>query len=313
MYAVIDLGSNSFHLLIAQFNGQGFTLVDRCSEKIQLADGLSRDGTLNRAAIDRGLDCLRQFKRILACHPIIDTKVVATQALRQARNAEDFLRPARALGFAIDIISGAREAELIFRGICDPLPDCSGNRLVIDIGGASTEIAIGNDEQIVFAHSLSMGCVSWRDNFFSNGTEYRDGCTKAKQAARDVLASQVATMTALDWGETYASSGSAKMLSKIALANRWTDGEITRACVDRIEESVCHVRHFSEISLKGLKKERQDLLAPGASIMSAIMECLCIDTVQYSPTALREGILSEMSGQRVAYQLPSEDVRLLGT
>lgn len=313
MYAVIDLGSNSFHLLIAQANGRGFTLVDRCSEKIQLADGLSRDGTLNPPAINRGLNCLRLFKRILSRHPIIETRVVATQALRQARNAEEFLRPARALGFNIDIISGVREAELIFRGICDPLPNCSGNRLVIDIGGASTEMAIGCGEDIVFAKSLPMGCVSWRDNFFSDGSEYRDGCMKAKQAARDILAPQIALIKALDWRESYASSGSAKMLSKISRANHWTDGEITRSCVQHIEHAVCHVRHFSEISLKGLKKERQDLLAPGASIMSAIMETLCIDTVQYSPTALREGILSEISGQRVAYQVPSEDVRLLGT
>ncbi len=120
MYAVIDLGSNSFHLLIAEQSAGNFSVVDRCSEKIQLADGLSRNGRLSEAAIDRGLDCLRLFKEILGRHPIQHLHVVATQALRQASNARDFIDKAKLLGFGIQIISGIREAELIFRGVCDP-------------------------------------------------------------------------------------------------------------------------------------------------------------------------------------------------
>jgi exopolyphosphatase/guanosine-5'-triphosphate,3'-diphosphate pyrophosphatase len=312
MYAVIDLGSNSFHLLIAKFTGQGFSVVDRCSEKIQLADGLSREGTLNEAAIDRGLACLRLFKRILARHPIIDTKVVATQALREARNTEQFLRPAKTLGFDIEIISGTREAELVFRGVCDPLPDCGGNCLVIDIGGASTEIAVGNGEML-FAQSLPMGCVSWRDRFFSDGYEYGLRCQQAREAALKVLEPHLSTLANLDWVEVYASSGSAKMLSRIALANGWTDGEITRPCVQQIQDSICHLKDHRDIALKGLKPERQDLLAPGSSIMAALMESLSIDTIQYSSTALREGILGEISGHRVHYRAPDDQVRLLGT
>lgn len=304
MYAVIDLGSNSFHLLIARFNGQGFTIIDRCSEKIQLADGLSRGGTLSESAINRGLNCLRQFKRILADHPILETKVVATQALRQASNAEQFLRPAKMLGFHIEIISGIREAQLVFRGICDPLPKKAKNRLVIDIGGASTEIAVGNNEGILFAQSLPMGCVCWRDRFFSDGFEYGSRCQQAREAAREVLTPHVEALANLEWQEVYASSGSAKMLSRISLANNWTDGRITRACVEQIQDSICHLTDHREINLKGLKSERRDLLAPGSSIMAALMESLAIDSIHYSSTALREGILGEISGHRVAYEVP---------
>ncbi|MCW8196696.1 Ppx/GppA family phosphatase [Proteobacteria bacterium 005FR1] len=312
MYAVIDLGSNSFHLLIAQFTGQGFTIVDRCSEKIQLADGLNREGTLNQAAINRGLNCLRLFKRILARHPVRETKVVATQALRQATNAQQFIQPAKTLGFDIEIISGVREAELILRGICDPLPSCTGNRLVIDIGGASTEIAVGNGDQILFAQSLPMGCVCWRDHFFSDGYEYGMRCQQAREAAREVLQPHLDALAGLEWQEVYASSGSAKMLSRISLANDWTDGKITRACVSQIQDSICHLNDHRQIELNGLKPERRDLLAPGSSIMAALMESLSIDTIHYSSTALREGILGEISGHRVGYQAQG-DVRLLGT
>lgn len=307
MYAVIDLGSNSFHLLIAEHSEGHFSVVDRCSEKIQLADGLTRSGRLTQAAMQRGLDCLCSFKEILARHPIRHLHVVATQALRQATNAGDFIDQARGLGFGVEIISGVREARLIFRGVCDPLPDCEGNRLVIDIGGASTEIAVGNSSSILFAESLSMGCISWRDHFFAGGIEYGQRAIDAKQAARSILKPCVETLTNIGWTESYASSGSAKMLSKIARVNQWTRGDITRESIARIEDALKQVKHPTEITLQGLKPARQDLLAPGSSIMATIMEMLDIDTVSYSSSALREGILADVSKHRVDYRLCERD------
>lgn len=302
MYAIIDLGSNSFHLLIAEQNADHFSVVDRCSEKIQLADGLSRNGRLTQAAIERGVDCLRLFKEILGHHPIRHLHVVATQALRQASNAGDFIEKAQLLGFAIEIISGIREAELIFRGVCDPLPDCGGNRLVIDIGGASTEIAVGNARGILFAQSLAMGCVSWRDHYFAEGIEYGRRGIEAKKAAMSILEPYIQILSDIGWCETYASSGSAKMLSTIGIVNRWTEGEITKDSVARIEAAISQLKHHSDITLQGLKPARQDLLAPGTSIMASIMESLDIDTVIYSSSALREGILADVSRQRVNYR-----------
>lgn len=301
MYAVIDLGSNSFHLLIAEYTGRHFSLVDRCSKKIQLADGLGRDGNLSRAAMERGLECLRLFKEMLVGHPIEQLHVVATQALRQAENSREFLSMAEALGFEVEVIPGVREAELIFRGICDPLPDCASNRLVIDIGGASTEIALGNGPDILFAESLPMGCVSWRDRFFAHAIDYGRRGEAAKEAALAALTPFLERLGNLEWAETYASSGSAKMLSRIALANQWTDGNIQKSSIRNIEEALDRIQNPSDIQLKGLKKERQDLLAPGISIMAALMEALGIEAVFYSPTALREGILGEIAQRRVYF------------
>ncbi|MEX1032209.1 MAG: Ppx/GppA family phosphatase [Cellvibrionaceae bacterium] len=304
MYAVIDLGSNSFHLLIADYSGCGFSVVDRCSKKIQLADGLGLRGLLSQAAIERGISCLQFFKKILSQHPIKQLRVVATQALRQAVNAGDFIDQAAKVGFEIEIISGKKEAELIFRGICDPLPPCQSNRLVIDIGGASTEIAVGNDHDILFAESLHMGCISWRDRFFPDGIEYGRQCAEARQAAYSVLKPLLATLSAFQWNEVYASSGSAKMLATIARLNQWSEGDIRGSSIASIEEAISQVKRHDEISLKGLKQERQDLLAPGMCIMATIIECLNIDRIAYSSTALREGILGEISERRVGYQVP---------
>jgi exopolyphosphatase / guanosine-5'-triphosphate,3'-diphosphate pyrophosphatase len=303
MYAVIDLGSNSFHLLVAEYTGCHFSVIDRCSNKIQLADGLSHSGKLTQAAIERGLDCLRLFKQTLSQHPVRHLHVVATQALRQATNARAFIEPAQALGFNIEIISGTREAELVFRGVCDPLPDCDGNRLVIDIGGASTEIAVGRGRHIVFAQSLPMGCVSWRDRFFAGNIGYSRQSVEAKNAARAILQPLTDTLVELGWCEVYASSGSAKMMSAIAVANQWTRGKITHACINHIEAAFKQVKQCSDIVLPGLDIERRDLLAPGISIMNTIMASLGIDAVTYSSTALREGLLGEVSKRRLDHHL----------
>lgn len=311
MFAVIDLGSNSFHLLIAEITANRLAIVSRCSNKIQLAEGLSQNGRITPAAMERGIHCLRQFKQILSEYPIKQIQVVATQALRQALNAQDFIDLALAEGFNIDIIDGRREAGLIFRGVTDPLLVSEQNRLVIDIGGASTEIAIGNNQQILFAESLTMGCVSWRDRFFKDTVSYRDNGQQAKAAVRSALQPLLDKLTGLSWAEVYASSGSAKMMAHIAYANQWSRGEITQDCIRNIETALANVKHYADIQLDGLDPNRMDLLAPGLSILSTIMEQLNIPTVLYSYTALREGLLSEISQHRVDSQLiPAEETLL---
>lgn len=294
MYAVIDLGSNSFHLLIADCDGQGFSIVDRCSKKIQLAEGLATSGRLSSAAIARGLACLRDFLDLLGQYPVEKLRVVATQAVRQASNADQFLREVKTLGLEVEIISGPREAELIFQGINNSLPSTTENRLIIDIGGASTELAIGSSESIVTAQSLPMGCVAWRDRFFSNGARFSESLQRAKDAARETLQPFLNELARYSWSEVYASSGSAKMIHSIAKANGWSEGPISADVLANIESAIAGIDHHSAIQLPGLKVERQDLLAPGLSIMMALMDALDFDAVNYSKTALREGVLGEM-------------------
>ncbi|GAB1259047.1 hypothetical protein NBRC116494_35490 [Aurantivibrio plasticivorans] len=306
MYAVIDLGSNSFHLLIAEYCNDHFQAVARVSRKIQLAEGLNSSPYLSAPAISRGIECLKEFKSILLQYPIERQRVVATQALREAENASDFVSIANELGFEIDIISGEQEAKLIFTGVNDPLPESSKQRLVIDIGGASTEISLGANSHASFAQSLPMGCVKWRDQFFSKSIQYQTNGVKAQDAARKVLAPIQTQLSKLNWQETYSSSGSSKMLASIAEANGWSDGEITLHCIEQVEEQLSHINSIQELYLPGLNPTRLDLLAPGVAILGSIMRALNIQTIQHSRTALREGVLSELTQCRVDYRLLNE-------
>ena len=306
MYAVIDLGSNSFHLLIAELKQQQIRVVGRCSEKIQLAEGLDRNGELSPAAMERGLQCLRQFQSILAQHPIEKMKVVATEAVRRANNRDFFIKQAHKLGFDIDVISGEQEARWIFKGICGPLPDSNNTRLTIDVGGASTEIALGNDSAIQLTESIAVGCVLWRDQFFSPRLDYANIRESAIDAVHQLLTPVVEKIKKLHWDEVYASSGSAKMLATIGYTNNWSEGNITRNCIRHIEDHLASIESLDQVTIPGLKEQRLDLLAPGLVIMSAIMDALSIDEIYYSPTALREGILAELIQRRVDYQLQQE-------
>ncbi len=310
MYAVIDLGSNSFHLLIAELKDQHISVVGRCSEKIQLAEGLNISGQLSDAAITRGLECLQKFKSILADHPIQQLKIIGTEAMRRATNTEHFTQQAKKFGFDIEVISGKQEASWIFSGVCGPLPNAEKlNRLTIDIGGASTEIALGCFEPDTFksklslVNSTSLGCVSWRDAYFSPILDYKTNHKAAKNAARESLSPVLTKLKNCQWDEVYASSGSAKMLSTIGYVNDWSDGTITRECINKIEKKLKKIKTIEEIDIPGLKKQRIDLLAPGLVIMSTIMDELGLEEIYYSPTALREGILSEMINRRVDYKL----------
>lgn len=303
MFAVIDLGSNSFHLLIANYIDGHFTVVDRHSERVQLAEKLLSTGRLQTQAMERGLQCLRNFRDVIAQYPIEKLSAVATQALRQANNTADFLAGAKTLGFDIEVISGQREAALIYRGICDPLSDTDFNRLVIDIGGASTEIALGCGQTVLVAESFPIGCVSWRDQFFSNPLNYAAQAPAAIDEASQILQPLTDKLTDHNWAEVYASSGSAKMLTNISIANNFSDGTLSPKCLEKIAELLQPLHDTNNLTIEGLKPERYDLLAPGLAIISSIMQCLTIDKVEYSHTALREGILHEISSHRVDYHL----------
>ncbi len=301
MYAVIDLGSNSFHLLIADYRDNQFVVVDRCSEKIQLAEGIAKTGDISKAAMARGINCLRHFLDVIQQHPITQIRAVGTQALRQSNNAHCFIEQAKAMNLDIDIISGEEEAELIFRG--SQVHNPKEARLVIDIGGGSTEIAYGSDSQASFVVSIPVGCVTWRDRYFSCTLDYPNHSLEAKKEAIKIFAPVAEQLSQFRWQRSYASSGSAKMLSSILQSERFTEGEITPNSLQTIERSISKIDEHRNITLRGLKPERQDLLAPGLSIMTAIMNVFDLDCIYYSATALREGILADMTNLPVNYTL----------
>lgn len=303
MFAVIDLGSNSFHLLIADHTDGHFSVIDRHSEKVQLAEKIFQTGILQESAMQRGIDCLTRFKKVVGKYPIQKLSVVATQAMRQAGNADDFQQRAKSVGLDIEIISGPREAALIYRGICDPLPDANFNRLIIDIGGASTEIALGADQNVLVAESNAIGCVSWRDRFFSDSFNYIEQAPAAKAAATEVFSQVRKKLNDYSWQECYASSGTAKMLNRIVIANDFGKGKVTRSYLEKIEQLLSAYTRSEDITIAGLTPERQDLLAPGLCIMLAVMDGLGVESFEFSPTALREGVLREITSHRVDYRL----------
>lgn len=310
MYACLDLGSNSFHLLIARFEQGRMVIVERFSEKVQLGEGVAVNGLLGEAAMRRGLDCLHHFREVIDAHPAQCLWSVGTNALRKADNASVFLQEARLLGFDIEVVSGEKEGALVYAGVSSLLPDDEEPRLVIDIGGGSTEVITGRGSQHHQVLSLPMGCVSWRDRFFSSLTA--GASRKDVDRALDI-AGEVATGILLDAREVlegepqhissvHASSGTAKMLSLIAGAHGEAGGTVSRAGLDRLRRERLLHRLVNDPGwlVPGLKPSRRDLLLPGWTLMRAFMNVFDVPALDYSASALREGMLSTMRTLRVA-------------
>ncbi len=302
MLAALDLGSNSFHMLIAERVNGSFRVVERFSEKVQLGEGVATTGKVCEIAMSRALICLAHFREAIARHPVTAVAAVGTKTFRTASNIAPLLREAEKLGFNIEIIAGEREAELIYSGVSWNLPEDHETRLVIDIGGGSTEFAIGIDRKPVLLRSLDLGCVSWRDRFFASGDIHRDRFKEAMIAAREHIYLRRAELTAVPWERVYASSGTAKMLSAIAREQGYSDGLLTPEVLKKIRDDALAFPKVYQLELPGLKVSRQNVLLPGLAIMTAIMKELDIKSIQHSKTALREGLLLELlkgGGQQI--------------
>ncbi len=294
MLAALDLGSNSFHMLIAERVNGTFRVVERFSEKVQLGEGVATTGNVSDAAMARAMACLDNFRQHIDNHPVSAIGVVGTKTFRTAANIAPLLQYALKLGFDIDIILGIREAELIYRGVAFGLPDDEQQRLVFDIGGGSTEFALGINHKPFLLRSLNVGCVSWRDRFFPEGSTDKDAFKAAVVAAREHIYMCRHELTAVSWKKVYASSGTAKMLFAIAKEMGLSDGVLTLDVLKSIREAALAFDAVDEITLPGLKSSRQSVVLPGLAIMMAVVRELEITKVLHSKTALREGLLLEL-------------------
>lgn len=302
MFACIDLGSNSFHLLIARLENGQHEIVERFSEKVQLGAGLMSNGLIQQDAFERGLECLAHFVSAMDAHPVEHRWAVGTNALRIARNAGDFLKAASELGIDIDVVSGEEEAALVYAGVSSAMSVLPESQLVVDIGGGSTEIVFGHGMQRSAVFSLPIGCVSWRDKWFSElDSEDQAGIEKKLLAAADdarQVFSQVAEQLCEEhWESVRASSGTAKMLSLICSARE--SGEVTPEGVSidtlkALQAEVVRTAIDPEFELPGLKSSRRELVLPGWSVLRGFMEALQVETLEFSPAALREGMLYYM-------------------
>ena len=297
MHACIDLGSNSFHLLIGEWQGGAIKIVERLSEKIQLGENISETGCISPEAFERGIACLHRFAHLMAQYPVQQYWALGTNTFRVAKNADSFVARAAEIGIDISVISGVQEAVLIYAGVITDLPKNDIHRLVIDIGGGSTEIIIGSHHRRLLTDSLSIGSVAWRDCFFSNHRpnfkSLISAMNEGRRAAVKVFASVAPGVARCGWRQAHASSGTVKMLSAICEGLGYGKDIVSLQILEEMK-SLLAKTIVEQGELTGLKEARRDLLLPGWCVLSGLMEAYNVSTVRFSATALREGMLDFM-------------------
>jgi exopolyphosphatase/guanosine-5'-triphosphate,3'-diphosphate pyrophosphatase len=296
--AAIDLGSNSFHLEIARvFNDQVFPL-DTLREPVRLASGLTPDKLLDESTQQRALECLTRFGERLREFPREAVRAVGTNTLRVAKNAPEFLHRAEAaLGFPIEVVAGREEARLIYLGVSNSLPPSSEKRLVIDIGGGSTELIIGSGLQPEKLESLYMGCVSYTLRFFPDGVITKKSLAAAELAARNELQGIIAEFSSAYWHEAIGSSGTARTLAGILQRNDWSDGSITQQGLLSLRNHLLKIGNTSQLDKLGFRADRMQVLPGGFAIMNAVVTELDIPHLSTSSFAMRDGILHDLLGR----------------
>jgi exopolyphosphatase/guanosine-5'-triphosphate,3'-diphosphate pyrophosphatase len=299
--AAIDLGSNSFHLQVGRVEGDQLFYLDAIKEPVRLAGGLNANKRLDGASQRRALNCLARFGERLQGMPAGAVRAVGTSALRVAKNAPQFLDKARAaLGFEIEIVAGREEARLIYLGVSHSLPLDPEPRLVVDIGGGSTECIIGTGYEPQDRESLRMGCVVFSNRFFAHGLVDKTAMKAAEIAARietRIVAGPVFGKGA--WVEAVGSSGTARALGDICRLNghSHSDGAITLDGLRWLRERLIKTGNVSHLDLPGLKPDRRPVIGGGLAIMLAIFEELGVESMTVAQGAMREGILWDLLGR----------------
>ncbi len=292
--AAIDLGSNSFHMVVAKVVGQELQLVSRHKQRVHLASGLDSEMNLSHAAMQRGLECLAMFAERLQGFTGDNVRIAATHTLRQAKNAHIFMQRAReVLPFPIEVIPGEEEARLIYLGVAHTQVE-SDSKLVVDIGGGSTEMIIGRGFEAQLVNSKQMGCVSFTNKFFSNGKLSKKNFAKATLAAEQRLEPLVKQYRKKGWSSAFGSSGTIKAVKEVLVGLGYDDGVITQKRLGKLIDALCAFDRIEAITLNGLSDERKPVFAAGVAVLYAIFQDLQIAEMHFSDGALREGLLYEM-------------------
>lgn len=303
--AAVDLGSNSFHMIVAKLDHDQLRVLDKMREPVRLGAGLDQYNNLSDEARDRALRCLEKFgQRLRDFHPN-DVRVVGTNTLRKARDSSAFVRSAeQALGHEIEIISGIEEARLIYEGVSHNVANDGARRLVVDIGGGSTELIVGEHFKPLVLESLYMGCVSMSDRYFPAGLITREAFQQAEVVASLEVEGVSARFLNSGWKEAVGASGTARALARVIEAEGWSDSGISLKGLKKIRKILIEVGHMDKVLLQGLKDERRPVFAGGVAIMLSIFKGLGIEQMQVSAGALREGLIYDMLGR-----LRNDDVR----
>lgn len=295
--AAVDLGSNSFHMIVGKLDNKQLVIVDRLRDAVRLGGGLLPDKTLSGDAWERAIESLSKMGQRLRALPHHAVRAVGTNTMRQVRDGGAFLKAAEdALGHPIEIIGGREEARLVYLGVAHGLAAGPETRLVVDIGGGSTELILGEGLEARERESLFMGCVSMTGRFFANGKIAQDAMEKAVLAGRVELRPVRRMFHAGQWQTAVGSSGTVKAIERVAIANGWSSEGVTKAALKKIRRALVAAGHIDEVKLEGLTDDRRPVFAGGVAVLSAVFKALDIEQMQVSDLALREGLLYELVG-----------------
>ena len=305
LLAAIDMGSNSFHMVVARLVHGEIRTLEKMGEKVQLAAGLDSHNRLTEESMQRGLACLGRFAQRLSGMPPEAVQVVGTNALRVARNARHFMnRAEKVLGYPVEIIAGREEARLIYLGVSHTLSDDRGRRLVIDIGGGSTEFIIGERFEPQDMESLHMGCVSFRKRYFPDGKIGRRQMNDAITHAEQELLNIRQHYRQRGWQSAVGSSGSIKAVSSALASLRLTDGIITMEAMVELQKQLVALGKIEKLGDLGVRPDRQGIFPAGFAILMGAFRSLKISDMRFANGALREGLLYDIAGR-----IKHEDVR----
>ncbi|MBL1259201.1 MAG: exopolyphosphatase [Thiotrichaceae bacterium] len=296
--ASIDLGSNSFHMVVARYQNGELTIIDRIKEMVRLGDGIDSNNHLCPDVQARALACLERFGERLSGFPAKNVRAVGTNTLRNAENANDFLIEAEtALGFPIDIISGVEEARLIYLGVAQNIAAEGQRRFIMDIGGGSTELIIGSSEAPEQMVSLEMGCVSVTRRFFEDGAITAKRLEQASRFAQSELAPHIENYLASGWQQIIGASGTIKAVNKVVNAEGWSNSGITIDSLRKLLTALGEARQINNIKCEGLDPERAPVFIGGVIVLLSTFEALGIKEMTVSDRALREGLILDLEGR----------------
>lgn len=299
LLAALDIGSNSFHMVVArQVLGQ-LRVIDRLRETVRLAEGLDRKGGLDPAVRDRALDCLARFGQRVADVPPANFRAVATNTVRKLADPAAFLLPAEAaLGHAIEVISGREEARLVYLGVAHAQPPKPGQlRLVVDIGGGSTECIIGSGMEAIERESVQAGAVADTRRHFPDGRLSKKRWKEALEEVGVQFRQFASGYRALGWDEAIGSSGTIKAIGEICAAMKLTKGAVTAEALPQVRDALLRADRIEDIDLPGLTNDRRPIIAGGLLVLQAVFDALDLQRMAVSKAALREGVLVDMLGR----------------
>lgn len=304
--AGVDLGSNSFHMLVARHSLGQLTTLDRLNEMVRFATALDERGRIIEANAQPALACLERFGQRLRDMQADSVRAVGTNTFRRAKNAQAFLaRAQQALGHPIEIISGREEARLIYMGVAHSTPLEAGRRLVVDVGGGSTELIVGEALEAQQLVSLYMGCVGMSDEYFTGGRISTKRLRRACLAARMELQPVAATLQKLGWHVVYGASGTVQTTSALLRELGISSDGITLSALEQLAQRLTEHEHVEELRFASLSAQRAPVYMGGLAILLSVFEALGLTRMRVSDGALREGLLYDMVGR-----LTDEDARV---